>query len=81
MEEQVKCPKCDSENWRCYDEQTHWYIDTNPENDDDDDPFFQFPVGYLVCTDCQNSYVHIEEFDHSEYIGNDSDLLIYQGLI
>ena len=61
----IACPECDSENWVCYDEQTHYFND--PEDAEDD--YFEYPVGYMKCGDCGNLYLDIPRDLRKFHIG------------
>jgi hypothetical protein len=54
--EVIKCPRCKSEDWSCWDEQ--WDLYEGP--DDVDSPPFTMPVGYLRCRDCGCAYENDE---------------------
>lgn len=49
--EELKCPRCGSTKWSCWDERVETHRDkvTGYEYD--------FPVGYMKCLDCQKSYI------------------------
>lgn len=44
------CPKCESTNWRCWDERDEWFYDAS------DGEYYMFPVGYLKCKGCGHSW-------------------------
>lgn len=61
----ITCPKCGSQNWRCWDERNEWFeIKATGE-------LFEYPVGYLACKDCGHSFIHYDEDDETRHIGND----------
>lgn len=63
----IRCPKCKSENWSCWDERVEWFQDKETEE------FFESPVGYLVCKDCGQSYAHYD-LENVVWIGDEGDL-------
>lgn len=70
MSDVIKCPKCESTNWRCVDERNHYYAGADGE-------IFELPVGYLACRDCGARFQHHDEYVDAEYIGDDRDLDSY----
>lgn len=78
MIEQNKCSKCNSENWICVGEFSHYYMDIQPSNDYKCG-LFQYPVGYMECKNCTFRWMEIEKFTDAEYIGDDTDLEVYCG--
>lgn len=62
--DEIKCPKCGSTNWRCWDERDEWF-------EAEDGELFQYPVGYLACKDCGASWINYVEPDGTKYIGDD----------
>jgi len=48
----IKCPKCGSSRWNCWDEHDEVFQSV------DDGEFYEAPVGYLKCLDCGTSYAH-----------------------
>jgi hypothetical protein len=74
----IKCPKCKSENWTCWDERSHVYVEESTGER------FELPVGYLKCVDCGATYlshdyaanqqgiVELGTLDEVERMDNDS---------
>lgn len=61
-----KCPRCQSTNWRCVDERHEIYI-----NDDNPDEYETLPVGYLVCSDCGACWTNYESWQGYTWVGRD----------
>lgn len=69
MNDEIKCPKCGSTNWRCWDERIEYFADENGE-------YYDAPVGYLACKDCGKAYTHHHETN--EHIGTHEDAYGYE---
>lgn len=70
---QTLCPKCESKNWSCWDEQVEHFYD--PDDKDSDFEYFEFPVGYMKCNDCGTTYLSYPDFgENVEYIGSTHEL-------
>lgn len=52
---QITCPKCNSVNWRCWEEHTEWFQDAET------DILYEAPVGFLACNDCGHAFAHHDE--------------------
>ena len=53
MTTDIKCPACQSTNWRCWDQVNEVFTnDQNPEEWD------MLPVGRLVCKDCWKNWTN-----------------------
>lgn len=48
--EPIKCYKCGSKNWRCWDERDTDCYDAATDTE------YRVPVGYLACNDCGASW-------------------------
>lgn len=76
---QTFCPQCKSKNWYCWDESTDWFYDPAliPEWEDEgiEPGYFEFPVGYMKCKDCECQFLSHPEFsDTTEHIGSTHEL-------
>lgn len=78
----IECPKCKSTNWKCWDEQLEWFKQPASKEDYDHGDavkngylYFEYPVGYLKCTDCGQSYIHSDasEFEDTIYVGDERE--------
>lgn len=69
----IKCPKCGSTNWRCWDERYEWFEITEDEHPERIGELIQLPVGYLACKDCQTAWVDYDESDGCKHVGDDVD--------
>lgn len=68
---EIRCPKCKSTNWRCWDERTEWYKA-------DDGELVEMLVGYMACDDCDTGFLSLENgFEHigtyEDAFGHDTD--------
>lgn len=73
--EPTKCPKCKSEDVRCWDERHHWYELHEP--DELGNTHIQVPVGFLACNACQYAWIDAPELSDANYIGDDLDAGFY----
>lgn len=73
------CPKCNSQNWSCWDESVEWFFDPELiplwDTDGIEPGYFEFPVGYMKCLDCQSTFLSHPHFsDTTEHIGSSHEL-------
>ena len=68
-ENEISCPKCESTDWRCWDERMEWF-------EYEDGELYEAPVGYLACKDCGTGYTHHFEGD-ATHIGTHRDAFGY----
>lgn len=61
MEERIHCPNCGSTDWVCFEEHNESFEDESGE-------LYEAPVGYLKCSDCQETYIHTDTTD--KHIGD-----------
>lgn len=50
--EPTVCPKCNSTNWRCYDERSIDFYDPKDESGE----VYSLPIGFMVCNDCDREF-------------------------
>lgn len=67
MSHNPKCPKCNSENWRCWDDRSEVFEDRETGD------IHYLPVGYLACNECGAAWTDHDWHEWYEWLGSNDD--------